>query len=227
MQLSVGAGVLEAMARRGDHPLRDSEFLTTATGSSYERGLGTLGYYHASNAAGTWEVTLEPFRWEVEGAGLAYIDRREALPTRDGQRPYPKRPTGSTPDLYVLHYTASPPETTVEAVAAFQTGPNAPLDFPAIAYHLVVDDQGALSWCHSFDVRVWGSDGVGVNERAVHACYTGNSEPSDLQLAGLRAGLLLAEREISRSLTVEGHKDRSRTACPGPTWPAWRSALVN
>jgi len=153
-------------------------------------------------------------------------DLRGALPTRSGTSGrYPLRDVRPV-DLAVIHYTASSPSTTVRGTAGFQTGPDAQLDFPAIAYHLFVEASGAVYWCHDFDRRTWGSDGPGVNERGVHICYSGNRAPTAEQLGGIRTAIRFAQHQLGRSLTVEGHKDRSSTSCPGPHWPSWRAAVL-
>jgi len=133
--------------------------------------------------------------------------------------------------MVCIHYTASSPDTTVEETATYQTGDTSPplpgLPFPEIAYHWYVEGDGTLVRCHEFDRRTWGSDGPGVNERAIHCCYAGSLAPNDAQLVGIRDAVILSQNELGRSLIVEGHKDTgSATQCPGVHWPSWRAAIL-
>lgn len=58
--MNVGIGILNKMVQEGDHPLRDSIFITNSDGSSYEQCVGMKGVYIASNASGVWEVAFFP-----------------------------------------------------------------------------------------------------------------------------------------------------------------------
>jgi len=157
-------------------------------------------------------------------AAPAILDYRGQLPKRAG-RPYWKRPLEGI-DHAVIHYTAGSAAATVEDVARYQTGPGSHLPFPEIAYHLFVGSDGSVAWCHDFDVRTWGSDGAGWNERAVHICYGGAFQPTNAQLGGLRAAILHAQQGLRHDLIVVGHKNTSQTECPGPTWANWRWSVL-
>lgn len=143
--------------------------------------------------------------------------------------------TGAT-----IHYTASPPAEGLGAVrniAEYQIS-NATVEqtqagqpFPAIAYHLVVDKAGVVYLCHDLSVRVWhsGASVAGVARNASHVaiCYIGNQAPSAPQITGIGRAIAWCEKTIGRSLTIEGHRDPAGgTTCPGPTWPAWRAAVL-
>lgn len=153
------------------------------------------------------------------------IDNRDNLPRRGGQR-YPVRDLAAVNTAY-LHYTAGANSASTLAVAQYQTGPTSHLDFPEIAYHYLVELDGVVHWCHDLDKRTWGSDGPGANERGVHICYPGDHEPTAAQQRGLRDAVRHAQGLLGRSLVVQGHKDSgSATQCPGPTWPAWKAAVL-
>ena len=163
---------------------------------------------------------------------VSLLDYRDKLPIRRSAQPYyPRelaRVIGAT-----IHYTAGPPAMTIESVAAYQVGPNAQEAFPAIAYHLVIPADGSVCVCHDLGTRVWHSGAVigGVARNASHVgiCYIGNVEPNEAQLAGIRAALRFCEAQLRRPLdSIEGHRDAPyATACPGPAWPAWASAILS
>lgn len=157
-------------------------------------------------------------------------DLNAAPYTRSGAAPYFTRPRDGIEGV-VLHYTASPRTTTVWTVARYQTGPNAQEAFPAIAYHLYVSYDGTIYLCHDLETRVWHSgavvDGVSRNRSHIGICYAGNVEPNAAQLDGLHEAIVWCETELGRSLDIEGHRDAPyATNCPGPTWPAWRLAML-
>lgn len=155
-----------------------------------------------------------------------FVDYRGQLPANGhyAERPI-DRIIGAT-----LHYTATPASLTVEQIAAGQlqrdAAPGGP-KFPAIAYTLVVPEDGSVALCHDLGVRTWHSDASGRNDRYVGIAYIGNHEPNPAQLAGLRSALRWVETQLGRGLQViEGHKDGRGTACPGPMWPGWREAVL-
>lgn len=132
-----------------------------------------------------------------------------------------------------IHYTASPRRSglaAVKAIAAFQVGPNAQEDFPAIAYSLIVDGAGTVFWLHDLNVRVWHSgakvNGVSRNVSHVGICFIGATAPTPDQILGLARACVWADRQLGRALSLEGHKDPPyATTCPGADWPKWRAAL--
>lgn len=149
---------------------------------------------------------------------------------REG-RSYYLRPLEGVRGITV-HYTASPTRAGVQAVkviAAYQAGPNAHEQFPALAYHLMVCGEGKVYWCHDLDVRAWHHGGVvdGVARNASHigVCYIGAYEPNEAQFEGLRRAIKWCEAQLGRRLEVEGHRDTFSTRCPGATWAEWRGEL--
>lgn len=158
------------------------------------------------------------------------IDERWRLPTREDAWETPNYPYRGRNIALVtggrIHYTAGPTSSTTLAIAQYQTGAGAQEDFPAIAYHYLIEGDGSVHWCHDLNRRVWGSGAPGSNEQDVHVCYTGQVEPNDRQLKGIRAALIDAQEKLGRSLTIKAHRDGYPTACPGPTWEQWRSYVL-
>lgn len=124
-----------------------------------------------------------------------------------------------------IHYTAGPATQTWAQVAAYQVGPSAQEQFPAIAYHLGVDWEGEVAYLQDLDRRVWHSAAPGANNTSVGIVYTGNVRPNDRQIAGLKAAIAFCEQQLGRSLTIYGHKDSYPTQCPGALWPGWKDEL--
>ena len=167
-------------------------------------------------------------------------DLRGRLPTMEPRpewriRAYPTRPLDYVEGV-TLHYTAGPVNQTVADIAAHQISANAIRQtgvgqpFPAIAYHLMVTQDGTVHLCHDLDVRVWHSaalvNGRKRNETHVGICYTGNREPNPEQIRGLAEAIRWCQDQLGRRLTIEGHRDAPyATDCPGPGWPGWHAAL--
>lgn len=103
--------------------------------------------------------------------------------------------------------------------------------FWAIAYTIVITQDGSVNLCHDLGDRPWHSaavvGGKGRNYTHVGICYTGNMEPNAAQLVGIRGAIQYVQDELGRALSVEGHRDAPyATACPGPKWPAWKAAVL-
>lgn len=111
-------------------------------------------------------------------------------------------------------------------IAAYQTGPTAQLDFPEIAYHFLVEGDGEVYYVQSLDKRVWHNGAPGRNERAIGICYTGDFAPNAKQKEGIKNAITWSQEQLSRSLSVLGHKDTYATACPGPAWPGWKPEIL-
>ncbi len=125
-----------------------------------------------------------------------------------------------------IHYTASPPTTKILNIALYQIGPNAQEDFPAIAYHFMIDDVGDYHILHDLDRRVWHSGAPGANNTKVGICYIGNHTPNQMQLDGIKKAIQYSQNELGKTLSIEGHKYRYATSCPGPTWPGWKKEIT-
>lgn len=226
MAFNVGAGVLQKMTELNDRPSKDSAFLNSIDGKSRsEYGYGIKYDYRAIGTLGAngwaWELYAYPLPLTIITPTI--IDVRGKLPTRAGAAAYPVRTT--LVDMFTIHYTAGPPTQTVLAVANYQVGSTAQLPFPAIAYHLYVEQDGKVYWCHAFNVRTWGSDGAGINDRAVHCCYAGDVEPTAKQIEGINNALAFSENTLGKPLSIRGHKDDDATQCPGPKWATWKSRI--
>lgn len=153
------------------------------------------------------------------------MDIRGTLPTRPGYAPYPRRNINAV-DSVDIHYTAGPYTSSTYDIAAYQTGPTAQLDFPEIAYHLMVEADGTVYWCHDLNKRTWHNGASGRNERAVGICFVGNGTPLEAQKVGIRQAIQWSQEHLGRQLAVSGHKDTYPTACPGAAWPSWKSEIL-
>lgn len=227
MAFNVGAGVLAKMQELSDRPSNDSRFLNSIDNKSRsEYGYGIKYDYRAIGElkGTTWDWQVYAYKLPTDAVLVSNIlDRRGQLPIRPDVKPYPPRTTYI--DMFTVHYTAGPPAQTVGQIAAYQVGPTAQLPFPAIAYHLFVESNGKVYWCHALNVRTWGSDGDGINERAVHCCYAGNVEPNNNQITGIKEALAFSEMTLGRTLIVRGHRDDDATACPGAKWDTWKGKI--
>lgn len=218
MTFTVGPGIGERMAEMGDEAICDSVFVNLA-GTTIEIAQGEKAKYLAHNFAGNWEFSVRPT------ATPAVTDRRGQLPVRAGASGYPARPLAGVTTA-CIHYTAGPPERTVDNIARYQTTVQTGDLFPALAYHMFIEKSGEVIWCHDFDRRTWGSGQPGMNEKAVHICYSGNVAPNEAQLAGLKQARLFAESDLGHALMVVGHKDGYATQCPGNTWSTWKAKIL-
>jgi hypothetical protein len=175
-------------------------------------------------------------------AAEAYVAKETGVRDIRGQLPtnteaqYVNRPLDGITGV-TLHYTEGPTTQTAHDVAAYQTsesarhqtGNNTP--FPGIAYTFLVDGSGTPNLCHDLDVRTWHSaavvNGLGRNLTHIGICYTGDQQPNDAQIQGLAEAVAWCQAQLGqRQLTIEGHRDPPyATACPGPAWNGWRTAV--
>jgi hypothetical protein len=131
-----------------------------------------------------------------------------------------------------MHYTAGPSTQTAAQVAAYQTSEAARpqtgngTPFPGLAYSMFVEGSGRVVLAWDLSIRVWHSAAV-INGKARNAdhigiCFAGNVAPNAAQMAGLRNAWHWCERQLGRSLSVEGHNWAPYpTSCPGPTSHTW------
>lgn len=230
MAFNVGAGVLQKMTELNDKPARDSTFVNSIdTKSRSEFGYGIKYDYRAigtlNNNTWSWEVIA--YKLNMDTVSTQFSDMRGKLPKRNSSISYQTRPTNVI-DTLCIHYTAAPPDRTVQQIAQYQITVQSGDLFPEIAYHLFVEQNGLLVWCHDANKRVWGSAQSGMNERAIHICYSGDVEPNQQQIDGLSRGRTFAQHSMlqpSRQLIVQGHKDGYATQCPGPKWPTWKALI--
>lgn len=212
---SVGPGIEHAMRYRADIPATDEIY----TGDSVSHAWGTSGrmytYIKSLNQVMVYapETMAKTESWSPK-------DRRGELSVRLGVSRYGKR-SSSGIDSIDVHYTASPATGTVESIARYQTGPNAQEQFPAIAYHLVVDNLGVVHWCHDLDTRTWHNGGSGRNDRAIGLCWIGDTVPNERQIEGLKRAVRWCREQLARDLVVQGHRDTHPTQCPGNRYKEW------
>lgn len=232
----VGDGVKQRMAELGDKPSRNSIFTKSLDGKSQsEQGFGITHDYRAVGHLNTFSM----WDWEVHAYKLDIVpnnppininltDMRGKLPVRTGAEPYRDRNVAAI-DRFVVHHTAGSVSATATSVATYQTGANAHLPFPAIAYHYIIERNARIVWCHDHKVRVWGSDGaksdVNINDVAIHACYIGNNNPTEHQIISLHELRVYLEHQQGKALLVQGHRDNDNTSCPGDSWITWKGRI--
>ena len=163
------------------------------------------------------------------------VDLRGQLPT-NSEAQYVTRPLDAITGI-TLHYTEAPTSQTAADIAAYQTseaarsqtGNNTP--FPGIAYTFLIDATGAANLCYDLDVRTWHSaavvNGLGRNLTNIGICYTGDQQPTDVQIHGLALAIRWCQGQLGgRQLAIEGHRDPPYpTQCPGPAWNEWLGAV--
>lgn len=235
MAFNVGEGVLQKMLELNDKPSRDSSFQNSIDQKS--RSEWGHGITHDYRAVGTLVGTI--FTWEIHAYKLPitnsppapepskFKDMRGLLPRRTVTGIYPLRDMSKV-DTLCVHYTAAPAERTVVDIANYQTQVQTGDLFPEIAYHLFIEKDGTLIWCHDANKRVWGSGQLGMNERAIHICYSGNTAPNNAQIDGLIRGKQFAQYSMmaGKTLKIQGHKDGYATQCPGATWDTWKAKII-
>ena len=163
---------------------------------------------------------------------LGAVDVRYALPIREVEAGYLRRTPAEMRDVkwIVVHHTgAGVSRPRAEAIARYQTGPG-PLDkFPAIAYHVVIEADGTIYWCHDLETVVWSNgvgsptqkQGVGVfNWQSFAVCFSGEN-PTAIQTEVGNKVILTINEAMNERLSLRGHGDLSRTQCPGPTMTEW------
>lgn len=227
-EFNVGPGVAERMAALGDEAIANSTWLKIDDDLVIEKGQGSKGKYLAHNITpdASWM-----FVERIQQGEFQIVDRRHDLPKTAS---YSGRSLSGIKGITV-HYTATDPSASIEAIAAGQltrwADAQQTVRFPAIAYTIVVDAAGVVSLCHSLEIRPWHSGAVinGEHRNTTHMgiCWIGNHTPNPAQLIGLKGAIDWVEGQLGRTLPVEGHRDAPyATACPGPTWPAWKAQIL-
>lgn len=130
---------------------------------------------------------------------------------------------------------------TAWAIANYQTGAAAHLPFPAIAYHVYVEADGTIEWVQDLEAVTWSQGdgsptvrlGVGSNNwEGIAVCFSGQ-DPTEAQIAALKAVGDAIDTAMERKLERVGHQDVSRgangqalTECPGSLWATWRPCIL-
>lgn len=143
----------------------------------------------------------------------------------------------------VIHHTGEgSARPTVQSTAAYQTGPKAHLQFPAIAYTFYIEEDGRASLCHDLEAVTWAQGsgspytkrGIGLwNWVGWGICFAGE-HPTPAQKATIRAVGDYLDTLLGRKLTRLGHRDVSvdgqgwpLTLCPGTLWKTWSDEIGN
>ncbi len=170
---------------------------------------------------------------------MGWVDLRGKLPTRPGAEPYLRRTLTEMAAVkwIVYHHThrgAGRP--TVRAIAEYQTGPTAHLDFPATAYIVYIEEDGTAEWVQDLETVTWSQGdgsptvrlGIGSNNwEGIAVCFSGEN-PTEAQIATMKAVGDVIDTAMDRKLERVGHRDVSRgtdgrplTECPGAEYLNW------
>ena len=153
---------------------------------------------------------------------LTVSDLRDSLPASPSQRYTRREPSSIT--LIVVHHSATPPTTTPEAIATYHVNARG---WPAIAYHVLVTAAGEI--LYTGDLTTVRHHAAGANPHSVGLCLIGtftNAPPPAAQLAAARQAVAEIQYQLGSFLPVQGHRNVSRTACPGATWQHWRERVT-
>jgi hypothetical protein len=170
---------------------------------------------------------------------MTVVDMRGKLPT-NGEASYSTRPLDGITGVTV-HYTASPPTTSLYSIAAYQTseaarqqtGNGTPFPGLAYTYGVALDGNAQLAW--DLETRVWHSaasvGGIARNRSNIGIVWIGDNAPTTKQVTGLAEAIVDSEKRLGRIFPdnkIEGHRDAPYpTTCPGPAWPSWRPQLLS
>jgi len=152
------------------------------------------------------------------------IDKRNLL-TRHASKSYSRRELKAI-DTIVIHHTAISATVTAETLARVFVREG----WPGMAYHFYIRGDGEVSWCLPLEEE--GGHTLGHNGHtlgvAVAGTYTGEQEPSALQLLRLTQLMRGLQEHVPTARDIKGHREITlRTACPGGAWlNKWRSAYT-
>ncbi len=100
--------------------------------------------------------------------------------------------------------------------------------FPTLAYHLFVEESGAVYYANDIGLRTWHNAGANHNATHISVCYAGDDQPTRAQIEGIGRAIAWCQRQLGRELSISGHKDAPYdTRCPGDPWPGWRQELLD
>lgn len=132
----------------------------------------------------------------------------------------------NTIKVITVHHTASRTTGTNEAKLTALMNTHVGQDWPGLAYHFVITQDGKIYQINNFADVTWHDS---INWDSIGVALVGyfydphNEEPTQAQLASLKA--LLDDLSTNHpefpagAANVYGHKERSSTACPGTLLP--------
>ncbi len=180
--------------------------------------------------------TLSPTDRFIQLTGA--VDKRGKLATRNYKQPYQgqilkaeKYGTRTLDQIawLVVHHTGDgSARPTIDDTALYQTGPNAQLAFPGLAYTGFIEKDGTIEVGWNLETVTWSQgdgsptsiNGVGIfNYEGIAFCFSGQ-DPTTAQLDSYRRikAALADPGVIGRTLEVRGHRQvsgSSDTECPG------------
>jgi len=155
--------------------------------------------------------------------GFIVRDLVGKLPVRPDAEPYPQRDLSRVTTV-VIHYSGIDADSSGEAIAAYQVGPQAHEPFPEAAYTFVIRWDGLIEQLHRLETRTWHAGGLN-NDFGIGICLPGLQYPRPAQLEAGQALIWALEDELGRRLEIRGHKELMATRCPGDEWDKWREEL--
>ena len=167
-----------------------------------------------------WEGTMPPVYPDWLKDVSATLPKHSTLP--------PYQPRTAKARWVAIHHTASPPDTTVEAIARYHVETR---QWPAVAYHIVVAADGTTYLTNHLEVQSYHV--ANHNHEAVALCFIGDATKVPMTAAqigaGKRALAWLLQTLNLKIENVQGHGDfpNQTTACPGnlPTSQWWKELL--
>jgi N-acetylmuramoyl-L-alanine amidase len=156
------------------------------------------------------------------------VDLRASLP-RVGE--YERRPLSAITYI-VLHHSAVDSDSTALSIAEYHTHPHGvpPQIWPGVGYHFVVHWGGQVDWCN--DLETVSYHVAGRNRECVGICLPGDwsrVQPPEPAIIAARLVVAWIRAQLGGDVPVVGHREiavSGQTACPGETWPQWRSRLA-
>jgi len=143
-------------------------------------------------------------------SSLKIIDIVNSLPKSSTQ-------TYSTRNLsqinkIVVHHSATT-SGTPESYARYHIDTR---NFPAIAYHYVIQQDGTVYQTNYLNTISWHT--AGENTSSIGICLTGNfdvQQPFPAQMRSLNALIASLKKQLGNNLQIKGHRDYSTKTCPG------------
>ena len=142
-------------------------------------------------------------------------------------QPYGRRSQAGIQRI-IIHHTASPSSSTIEALANYQVNSR---KLPGITYHFAVTPNGTVYQTQLIETVTrhagtrHSNNSVGI---ALIGNFTNDAPPSKQRdaVAALVAHLAETLNINADETTIFGYRDLTSTRSPGDTWPQWKNALI-
>lgn len=183
--------------------------------------------WYAAHYPGTL-VEFRPMPLDAPTA-VPIVNIIDELPIHETLR-YRERPLEAITTL-TIHHTVSPPERAISSIAAYHVGSNG---WPGIGYHFVIAADGTIYQTNHLTTKSYhaGSLNAPGDENyfslgiALQGDFTRDAPPA-VQIAACGALVAYLRGIFATIEHVVGHKEMpgASTACPGATWPEWKTAV--